>query len=53
MLRDYVLSLPEDRFGHTRRVVDLLFGGGPDARFAFGVDLLLRGLETYATRPRR
>lgn len=53
MLRDYVLSLPEDRFGHTRRVVDLLFGGGPDARFAFGVDLLLRGLETYAARPRR
>jgi hypothetical protein len=30
--------------------VDLLFGGGPDERFAFGVDLMLRGLATYATK---
>jgi AcrR family transcriptional regulator len=50
MLRDYVLSLPEERFPHTRRAVDLLFGGGPDERFAFGVDLMLRGLATYATK---
>ena len=50
MLRDYLMSLPQERFPHTRRSVDLLFGGGPDARFAFGVDLMLRGLESYASR---
>jgi hypothetical protein len=29
----------------------MIFGGGPDVRFAFGVDLMLRGLATYASRP--
>ncbi len=48
MFRGYVLSLPEDRFPHTRAAADLLFSGSPDERYAFGVDLMLRGLETYA-----
>ncbi len=48
MFRGYVLSLPEDRFPHTRGAVDLLFTGSPDERYAFGLDLMLRGLETYA-----
>lgn len=51
MLRDYLLSLPEERFPHTRGAVDLLFGGGPDKRFAFGIELMVRGLETYASKP--
>ncbi len=51
MLRDYVLSLPEDRFPHTRRTVDLIFSGGREDRFAFGIDLMLRGLATYAGKP--
>jgi len=51
MLRDYMLSLPEDRFPHTRRVVDVIFSGGTDARFAFAIELMLRGLETYASKP--
>lgn len=51
MLRDYVLSLPEDRFPHTRRTVDLIFSGDRDDRFAFGIDLMLRGLRTYASKP--
>jgi AcrR family transcriptional regulator len=54
LLRQYALSLPEDRFPHTRAAADLIFGGGLDERFDFGVDLLLRGLSTYATEaPRR
>jgi AcrR family transcriptional regulator len=48
MFRDYMLSLPEDRFPYTRAAVDLLFAGGPDERFEFAIDLMLRGLETYA-----
>jgi AcrR family transcriptional regulator len=48
MFREYALSLPEDRFPHTRAAVDLIFTGGPDERWEFGIDLLLRGLESYA-----
>ena len=51
MFRGYVLSLPEDRFPRTRAAVDVLFGGGPDERYEFGIDLMLRGLETYANEP--
>ena len=29
--------------------IDLLFGGGDDERFEFGIDVVIRGLETYAT----
>jgi hypothetical protein len=30
------------------------FGGSPDERFEFGMDVIIRGLETYATdEPRR
>jgi AcrR family transcriptional regulator len=49
MLKDYVMTLPADRFPHTRRAVDLIFGGDRDDRYAFGIDLMLRGLESYAT----
>jgi len=49
MFREYALSLPEDRFPHTRAAADLLFTGGPDERYEFGIDLLLRGLESYAS----
>ncbi len=48
MFRGYVLSLPEGRFPHTRGAADLLFSGSPDERYEFGIDLMLRGLETYA-----
>jgi TetR/AcrR family transcriptional regulator, tetracycline repressor protein len=50
MFRDYALSLPEDRFSHARAAADLLFGGGPDERYEFGIDLMVRGLESYARR---
>lgn len=48
MYRDYILSLPAERFPHTVAAIDLLFGGGPDERFGFGVDLLIRGLASFA-----
>jgi AcrR family transcriptional regulator len=48
LLRDYTLSLPEDRFPHTRAAAHLLFSGGPEERFAFGIDVLIRGLESFA-----
>ena len=48
MFRDYVASLPDDRFPRTKGAVDLLFGGGNDERFEFGLDVVIRGLETYA-----
>jgi AcrR family transcriptional regulator len=50
MFRDYVESLPDDRFPRTKGAVDLLFGGGTDERFEFGLDVMIRGLETYAAR---
>ena len=52
MLKEWTGSLPEDRFPITRSVVDLLFAGSPDERFEFGLDLLVRGLESLATTPR-
>ena len=51
MFREYLLSLPEDQFPYTRGAVDLLLAGGPDERYEFGVDLILRGLESYAVNP--
>jgi AcrR family transcriptional regulator len=50
MLRDYIAELPEDRFPHTRRTVDLLFSDDIDDRYMFGVDLMIRGLASYADR---
>jgi AcrR family transcriptional regulator len=48
MLREYLLSLPVDRFPHVHRAIDELFAGGPDDRFEFGIDVIIRGLSTYA-----
>jgi AcrR family transcriptional regulator len=47
MFRDYVGSLPDDRFPNTKAAVDLLFGGDNDDRFEFGLQLAIRGVETY------
>jgi Tetracyclin repressor-like, C-terminal domain len=46
MLGEYWASLPPDRFPHTLALGDLLFEGGPDDRFEFGLDVLVRGLES-------
>ena len=46
MLGEYWASLPQDRFPHTLALGDLLFEGGHDERFEFGLDVLIRGLES-------
>lgn len=49
MIREYLLALPRERFPHTLAAIDLLMGvGPPDARFEFGLDVLIRGLASYA-----
>jgi TetR/AcrR family transcriptional regulator, tetracycline repressor protein len=48
MVKNYIAELPEDRFPHTRRTVDLLFDDDREDRYMFGVDLMIRGLATYA-----
>lgn len=49
MYASYLESLPADRFPHLVRSARALFECGPEERFDFGVDLLLRGLSTYLT----
>jgi AcrR family transcriptional regulator len=51
MIKDYMRSLPEERFPHTRQAADLIFANDRDDRYAFGVDLMIRGLQTFATKP--
>jgi TetR/AcrR family tetracycline transcriptional repressor len=49
MFKDYVRSLPKDRFPNTLAAIDLLFSGDMDDRFEFGIDVLLQGLATYTS----
>jgi AcrR family transcriptional regulator len=48
MVRDYFASLPADQFPNVLATLDELFGGGPDERFELGLDVILRGLASYA-----
>ncbi len=48
MFRDYLLSLPADRFPHVHRAVDEILGGDADDRFMFGLEVILRGIATFA-----
>ncbi len=45
MFRDYIQSLPADSFPYVHRAVGYLFGGDADARFEFGMDILIKGVE--------
>ncbi|HUB70835.1 MAG TPA: TetR/AcrR family transcriptional regulator C-terminal domain-containing protein [Acidimicrobiales bacterium] len=53
MLREYIVTLPAEKFPHVIRAADLLFSADRDDRWEFGVDLILRGLETYVQRGKR
>jgi AcrR family transcriptional regulator len=44
----YFQSLPRDRFPNVIGLAATMMGGDDDERFEFGLDLLVRGLETYA-----
>ena len=46
MLRGYWESLPPELFPHTLALVGVLFEGGPDERFEFGLDVIVRGLAS-------
>ncbi|GII54768.1 transcriptional regulator [Planotetraspora thailandica] len=48
-LRDYYLSLPPERFPAVTGNIDALMTGSGEERFAFGLELFLRGLKTYTT----
>ena len=49
MIRDYLGSLPADRFPSTLALLDELIAGDLDERFEFGVDVLVRGLAAHAS----
>lgn len=44
MIRGYLSSLPPSRFPNIVELTDELMSGGPDERFEFGLDVLVRGL---------
>jgi AcrR family transcriptional regulator len=48
MMRGYFASLPADQFPNVVATVDELFSGGPEERFELGLDVILRGLASYA-----
>ena len=48
MVRGYYESMPPDRFPNVLATLDELFGGGPEERFELGLDVILRGLASYA-----
>lgn len=47
-IRAYFHGLPPDRFPVITSMVGELLGGGCDERLRFGLDLLVRGLASYA-----
>jgi AcrR family transcriptional regulator len=47
MFREYLKSLPPEQFPHVHRTAGLLFAGNADDRFEFGMDVLIRGIESY------
>jgi AcrR family transcriptional regulator len=51
MFRDYLQSLPPTQFPHVHRAAGLLFTGDANERFEFGMDVLVRGIESYIARP--
>jgi AcrR family transcriptional regulator len=48
MFRDYLLSLPPDRFPHIHRAIGDIFGGDAEERFEFGLDVIVRGIASFA-----
>jgi AcrR family transcriptional regulator len=50
-IRAYFQSLPPDRFPVITSMVGPLLSGGGDERLRFGVELMVRGLASYAIQP--
>lgn len=51
MFREYLQSLPAEQFPHVHRTSSLLFAGNGDERFEFGMEVLVRGIESYISAP--
>jgi TetR/AcrR family tetracycline transcriptional repressor len=49
-MRSYLASLPPDRFPNITELATPLTTGGPDARFEFGLDILVEGLAAHSQR---
>jgi AcrR family transcriptional regulator len=47
MFRDYLQSLPASQFPYVHRAAALLFDGDAEERFEFGMEVLVRGIESY------
>jgi AcrR family transcriptional regulator len=52
MFRGYLQSLPAEQFPHLHRAAGVLFGGDADARFEFGLDVLVSGIAGYVSPPK-
>lgn len=52
MFKDYFRSLSSDQFPYLHVALDELFDSDRDKRFEFGLDLLVRGLASYAASDR-
>ncbi|HXF72761.1 MAG TPA: TetR/AcrR family transcriptional regulator [Actinomycetota bacterium] len=53
MIRDYLASLPPERFPNITAMVDELMGPDPDERFELGLEVLLRGLAAFRNEDHR
>jgi len=49
-ITEYFKSLPPEQFPHITSMVDSLTSGDGDQRFEFGLDVFIRGLETYVEK---
>lgn len=47
-IRDYMKALPAARYPHISGMADELTGGDGEDRFQFGIDILIRGIASYA-----
>ena len=47
MMTNYLRSLPPDRFGNILQMIDRVMLPDREARFEFGLDVLVRGLASY------
>jgi AcrR family transcriptional regulator len=52
-LKGFFGSLPADRFPHLVALAEPLTSGDGDHRFEFGLDLLIRGIASTVTKPKR
>jgi AcrR family transcriptional regulator len=50
-IEEFYRTLPRDQFPTLTAHVDDLVGGDGDARFEFGLDMIVRSLATYVTPP--